>query len=90
MQLLWLVAEFIKVDVADVDDKVCVSLCRQVIASPSRERGAMVVDVRCVRVRVRVCRCACERPTVRACMDASVRGLCGQPWHCTRAAGYSG
>jgi hypothetical protein len=36
VQLLWLVAEFIKVDVADVDDKVCVSLCRQVIASPSR------------------------------------------------------
>ena len=27
MQLLWLVAEFIKVDVADVDDKVCVWLC---------------------------------------------------------------
>ena len=51
MQLLWLVAEFIKVDVADVDDKLCVSLCRQVIASPSRERGAMAMV--CVRVRVR-------------------------------------
>ena len=53
MQLLWLVAEFIKVDVADVDDKLCVSLCRQVIASPSRERGAMAMVMVRVRVRVR-------------------------------------
>ena len=86
MQLLWLVAEFIKVDVADVDDKLCVSLCRQVIASPSRERGAMAMVMVCVRVRVR----ATVRSRTHECVRACASGLCGQPWHCTRAAGYSG